>query len=538
MPSTTKERIAKSAGRIGGMTLVSRLLGIARDSIFAAYFGTTYLADAFNIAFLIPNFLRRIFGEGMLNASYVPVYTHYLHKEGKPAAVDLAAKTFSVMIVLLLAVTVLGVAFSGPIVRAYAYGWRNSPESFALTIKLTRVMFPYVFFVGLASLAAGTLNSLGYFAIPAFSPALLNIAFIATSFTFMRLVTGSRESMITVFSLGAILGGALQLFVQLPQLKRTGHRLRFVPDFKDAGVRWIGKLMGPSLFVFAFTQVNTLVDSFLATFLPVGSVTALRLGNRIAIQPLGIFAIAITTATLPMLSEHAAKDDRTRLVDDFAFSVKLILAFLIPSTVGMIVLAKPIVRVLFERGEFTAARSTPMTVDAMVYYAIGLFAYGGVKAVVQAFYSMKDTVTPMKISIATVILNVVLNVILMRPFGLKGLAVSTSISSIVSFVLLTAILKRKMGDIRGGEIWVATFKILAASAAMGVVMYLLARQLEPRATNLVGEIVQVGVASAAGFGAFMLVAFSLKAGEVMFLLGLVAKRLGGNGRAKAGSEDK
>lgn len=538
MHSVSKERIAKSAGRISGATMVSRLLGIVRDSVFAAYFGTTYLADAFNIAFLIPNFLRRIFGEGMLNASYVPVYTHYLHKEGKQGAADLAAKIFSVMIVLLGAVTILGVAFSGPIVKVYAYGWRNSPETFALTVKLAKIIFPYVFFVGLASLAGGTLNSLGYFTIPAFAPAFLNIAFIATAFTLMRLGSGSSESMITIFSYGAILGGALQVFVQLPQLVKTGHKMTFIPDFKDAGVRWIGRLMVPTLLAFALTQVNMLVDSLLATFLPEGSVTALRLGNRIAIQPLGIFAVAITTAVLPALSEHAAKEDRTRLVDDFAFSMKLILAFLIPSTVGMIVLAKPIVRVLFERGEFTAAKSTPMTVKALTYYTIGLFAYGGVKAVVQAFYSMKDTMTPMKVAIFGVFLNIGLNLALIRPLGLIGLASATSITSIVSFAILNMILKRRLGDIRGRDIWITTLKILAASAAMGFVMFVLARKFEPIAVNLWGEIVQLGIASLAGFGAFLLVSFSLKVEEVMFLLGLISRKLGGNGRAKTGSQGR
>jgi len=535
MHSTTKEKIAKSAGRISAATLVSRLLGIARDSTFAAFFGTTYLADAFNMAFLIPNFLRRIFGEGMLNASYVPVYTHYLHKEGKESAADLAVKTLSVMAVILTVVTVLGVVFAEPIVKAYAYGWRHDPKAFDLTVKLTRVLFPYLFFIGLEVLAAGTLNSLGYFAVPAFAPAFLNIALIATAFTFMQLGRGSGESMITLFSVGAIIGGALQFLVQLPLLLKTGHKLMFKPDFKHAGVRWVARLMVPSLFGFAVAQINMLVDSFLATFLPEGSVTALRLGNRIAIQPLGIFAIAITTAALPTLSTHAAKDDRTKLVDDFAFSMRLILAFLIPCTVGMIVLAKPIVRVLFERGQFTAARSTPLTVQALVYYTVGLFAYGGVKATVQAFYSLKDTMTPTKIAIASVVLNVILNLILMGPFGVAGLAVATSIASIATFILLNMILKRRLGDIHGRSIWSASGKIMAASAAMGIVMYALARALAPGAHGLAGELLQLCVAGAAGFGAFLAVAFALKAGEVMFILGIISRKLG-YGRAQSGDQ--
>jgi len=538
MHTAAREKIAKSAGRVSGGTIISRVLGIARDSVFAAYFGTTYLADAFNLAFSIPNFLRRIFGEGMLNASYVPVYSHYLHREGKEAASDLANKTYSVMLVILIAVSFLGVVFSESLVRAYAYGWRNTPETFALTVKLNRVLFPYLVFVGLASLAGGTLNSLGHFAVPAFAPAMLNIALIATAFTFMRLGSGSGESMITLFSYGALLGGALQMLVQVPQLKKAGQKFRFKPDFKDAGVRWIGRLMVPSLFGFAVTQINMLVDTLLATFLPEGSVTAMRLGNRIAIQPLGIFAVAITTATLPALSEHAAKEDRDRLLHDFAFSLKLILAFLIPSTIGLIVLAKPIVRVLFERGEFTAAESTPLTVKAVVWYTVGLFAYGGVKSTVQAFYSIKDTVTPMKVAIFSVFLNVGLNLALMRPLGMAGLALATSVSAIVTFVVLNVLLKRRLGDIREREIWSASRRILVASLVMGGAIYAIARSLEPLAGGLWGQLVQVGAASVAGLAVFLAVSLALKVEEVTFLLGLLARKLGLNGRSKAGSADR
>ncbi|HVP58901.1 MAG TPA: murein biosynthesis integral membrane protein MurJ [bacterium] len=536
MHSDAKERIATSAGRVSFGTIISRLLGIARDSVFAAYFGTSYVADAFNLAFSIPNLLRRIFGEGMLNASYVPVYSQYLHRDGKQAASDLANKTYSVMLIILGVVSILGAVFSGFVVKAFAYGWRNSPESFALTVKLTRVLFPYLAFVGLASLASGTLNSLGHFAVPAFAPSMLNIALIGTAFTFMRLGQGSSESMITLFSYGALLGGLFQILIQVPQLVRAGQKFKFDPDFKDAGVRWIGRLMVPSMFSFAVTQINVLVDTLLATFLPEGSVTALRLGNRIAIQPLGIFAIAITTATLPALSEHAAKENRERLLHDFAFSLKLILAFLIPSTIGLMVLAKPLVRVLFERGEFTAARSTPMTVSAIMFYTIGLFAYGGVKSTVQAFYSVKDTMTPMKVSIFSMLLNVVLNLILMRPLKLGGLALATSISAIVAFWMLNVLLKRKLGDIREREIWVSAIKLIVASLVMGGVMYVIAHRLEPRAVGLWWELFQVAAASAVGLAAFLAVSLALKAEEVIFLLRLIARKLGLDGRPKAGSQ--
>jgi putative peptidoglycan lipid II flippase len=524
MQSASKETIAKSAGRISGATTVSRILGLARDSIFAAFFGTSYVADAFQVAFLIPNFLRRVLGEGTLNASYVPVYTHYLHREGDKTAIDLAAKVFSVLIVVTGLVVLLGMVFADPIARLYAFGWRDSVQTFNLTVKLTRILFPYIFFVALAALAGGTLNSRGYFGIPALAPAFLNISLIATAFTVMRLASGSGEAMITIFSIGALIGGVLQVLVQLPQLLRTGHRLRFRPDFKDEGVRWIGKLMVPGMLAFAVTQINTLVDTLLATTLPEGSVTALRLGNRIAIQPLGIFGVAITTAALPTLAAHAAKEDKARLVEDFAFSTRLILAFLIPSGVAMMVMARPVVRLLFERGEFSAARSTPLTVSALMYYAAGLFAYGGIKAVTQAFYSIKDTVTPMKVAVVSVVLNVVLDLILVRYLGLIGLALATSVTATAGFVLLSLLLRRKLGDIRGMEIWLAVVRILAASALMGVVLFIVSGYFESGAVNIWGKLAQVAISMTAGLAVFLGVSLALKVREVMFIIGLVLRR--------------
>jgi putative peptidoglycan lipid II flippase len=514
----SRESIAVSAGRISAATLVSRVFGLVRDSFFAAIFGTTLFADAFNMAFVIPNFLRRVFGEGALNASYVPVYTHYLKTEGEKPAEELAVKVFSVLILVVGVIVVLGALLASPIVHVYAFGWRESPETMTLTIKLTRLLFPYLLFVSLSALAGGTLNSRGYFALPAFAPAFLNVALIAAGAIILLSPSGASERSIVIFSIGALVGGVLQIVSQIPLLRKTGHKLKFEPDFRDPGVRWIGRLMVPGMLAFAVTQVNTLVDLLLATILPEGSVTALRLGNRVAVQPLGIFGIAITTAVLPTLSSHAARDDTGKLVEDFAFSMKLMLALLIPSTVVLLVLAKPIVRLLFERGEFTAASSTPKTVNALVFYSIGLFGYGGVKAVVQAFYSMKDTVTPMRIAIVSVILNVALDLALVRRIGLIGLAVATSATAITGFALLCWVLSRRMGGIKGREIWASVAKMLVASAPMAVGMFLVARALDPWAVNVWGKLLQVGAASLAGLLLLVTASLALRAEEIIFIM--------------------
>jgi putative peptidoglycan lipid II flippase len=518
MESGSKEKIAYSAGRVSGATVVSRILGLARDSFFAAIFGTTSYADAFNMAFVIPNFLRRVFGEGTLNASYVPVYMHYLRIEGEKSAEELAAKVFSVLMIVLGAVVIAGALLASPIVSAYAFGWRHYPHTMVLTVKLTRLMFPYLFFVALSALAGGTLNSRGYFGIPAFAPAFLNVALIGASLVILLGSWGASERSVTIFSIGALVGGVLQIVCQVPLLRKTGHRFKFDPDFGHPGVKWIGRLMLPGMLAFAVTQINTLVDMLLATTLSEGSVTALRLGNRVAVQPLGIFGIAITTAILPTLAAHAAKEDTHKLVEDFAFSLKLMLALLIPSSIGMIVLAKPVIRLLFERGEFTASSSTPMTVNALVYYTYGLFAYGGMKAVVQAFYSLKDTLTPMKVAIFNVALNVTLNLILVRSLGLIGLAAATSISAIVGFAMLCWLLSRRLGDIRGGEIWTAVGKVLLASGPMAISLFAVAHFLEPWAVNIWGKLLQVGVASLCGLAVLLGASLALRVEEVIFIL--------------------
>jgi putative peptidoglycan lipid II flippase len=327
-----------------------------------------------------------------------------------------------------------------------------------------------------------------------------------------------------LFSIGALFGGLLQIASQVPLLRKTGHHFKFDADFRDPAVRWMGKLMLPGMLAFTVTQVNVLVDTLLATTLPEGSVTALRLGNRIAIQPLGIFGVAITTAALPALSAHAAARDETRLVEDFAFSLRLILALLIPSMIGLMILATPMVRLLFERGQFTAARSTPMTSSVVFYYVLGLFAYGGTKAVVQAFYSMKDTVTPMKIAILTVALNIVLDIVLVRQLGLIGLALATAVSAIVGFSMLCLMLKRRLGDIRSGEVWRAAGKVLFVSLLMGAVIYLVSARLDPLATNILGKIAQVGASVVAGAVVFVGLGFLFRVSEVIFLWGTLLGR--------------
>lgn len=524
MARETREKIAKSASRVSGATMVSRILGLGRDAIFAALFGTSYVGDAYNVAFLIPSFLRRVFGEGALAAGYIPVYKHYLHRDGSERAVQLAIRIFSVLVVVLALVVLAGVVFSGAIVKAWAFGWRDQPELFALTVRLTRILFPYILFVGVTALSMVTLNSVGYFTIPALSPALLNALLIGVGVGLIRYFTGPLESAVIWFSVATVAGVVLQILVQLPLLLRTGHRPAFDLNVRDEGVRWVGRLLLPSILALAATQVNVLVDTLLATTLPEGSVTALRLGNRLSLQPLGIFVAAIATVTLPALSEHAAKEDRSLFMHDLSFALKLTLTFMIPSTIAILVLGKPIVRLFFERGEFTAARSTPMTTLTFICYSLGLVSYGCTKVITQAFYSLKDTKTPVKIGMVVVIANVVLDLVLVRFLGLAGLALATTFSATIGFVLLGVTLRGRVGDVGVKSLVSMSAKVIVAALVMGAGMYFISGALEPYATRFTGRLLQVAAAGGAGLALLLGASYIIRVREVTSVVAMIAGR--------------
>jgi putative peptidoglycan lipid II flippase len=524
MPGKNKEKIARSASRVSGATIVSRIFGLGRDAVFAALFGTSYVGDAYNVAFLIPSFLRRVFGEGALAAGYIPVYKHYLHRDGSERAVALATKVFSALVVILAVVVVGGVVFSGIIVKFWAFGWRDQPELFALTVRLTRILFPYILFVGITSLSMVTLNSVGYFTVPAVSPALLNALLIGVGAGLIRYYTGTLESAVVWFSVATVAGVVLQILVQMPLLFRTGHRPGFDLDLRDEGVRWVGRLLLPGILALAATQVNVLVDTLLATTLPEGSVTALRLGNRLSLQPLGIFVAAIATVTLPALSEHAAREDRGLFIHDLSFALKLTMTFMIPSTIAILVLGRPIVRLFFERGEFTAARSTPMTTVAFICYSLGLVSYGGTKVITQAFYSLKDTKTPVKIGVGVVVANVVLDLVLVRFLGLAGLALATTFSATLGFVLLGVTLRGRVGDVGLKSLVSMSAKVLMASLVMGAGMYVIMRALEPHTARFAGKLLQVAAAGGTGLALLLGVSYIIKVREVTSVVAMLAGR--------------
>ncbi|MDP7032049.1 MAG: murein biosynthesis integral membrane protein MurJ [Gemmatimonadota bacterium] len=459
--------VTRQATGIGAATLLSRVFGLARDTAFAVLFGTGFVADAFNLAFLLPNFFRRIVGEGNLNPAFVPVFTEVRERRGDRAGGVLLRRVAGSLFAVLLVLTLAGEFLAEPLVRLYARDWSADPAAFDYAVRLLRILFPYLLFAGGAALAGAALNSLRHFRIPALAPILLNLSFLSAAGVAV-LRGGSLESRAVVFALGGLAGGLLAWFAHFPVMRRLG--LPITPAWKpsDPDVRRIGALMLPGLLAFGVTQVNLLVDTLLALRLEEGSLSALRLGNRVTLLPMGVIGVAISTAALPDLSMRAARGDLAQLREGLAHSLRLLFALLLPAAAGLMILSEPIVRLLFQYGEFTAAHSTPMTAGAVAFYALGLPAFGLVKGLAQGYYSVQDTKTPVRIACVAMGTNIVLNFALVGPMGLRGLALATSLAACLNTGLLLAGLRGRIGLRGRGALTGSVVRTLAATLALGV----------------------------------------------------------------------
>ncbi|HID30057.1 MAG TPA: murein biosynthesis integral membrane protein MurJ, partial [Desulfobacterales bacterium] len=420
---------------------------------------------AFFVAFRIPNLLRRLFAEGSLTISFIPVFTEYLSKDGREEAFRLARSTFLLLSIVLAAVTVVGILISPLIVRVIAPGFFSSPEKFHLTVLLTQIVFPYIFFIGLVALCMGILNALGHFAAPALAPVLLNIGMISA----VLLLSPHLDRPAVGLAIGVVAGGLLQLGLQIPFLIRRGFRLAVRGPLYHPAIRRIAVLMTPAVFGAAVYQINIFIGTLLASLLPEGSVSYLYYADRLVQLPLGVFGIALATAVLPSLSRQAVANDMEGLRSSFGYALKLVFFVTIPAMTGLIVLKEPIVRLLFQRGAFDVA-TTHFTAEALLYYAVGLWAFSGVRILVSTFYALQDTKTPVKIAVISLLVNIVLSILLMGPMRHGGLALATSLAAAVNLILLIRSLRKRMGRIGGHDILASVFKSTASAAVMGGVI--------------------------------------------------------------------
>jgi putative peptidoglycan lipid II flippase len=451
-------RILKAAGVVGAATLLSRILGYIRDAVIAWYFGAGHSSDAFIAAFRIPNLLRKLFGEGAISNAFIPVLTDYLTEDGQDEGLRLARSALFVMSILLVVLSICGILLAPLIVKVVAPGFLSSPGKIPLTVTLTRIMFPYIFFIGLVALCMGILNVFGHFAAPALAPVLLNLAMICS----VIFICPYLSNPVMGLAIGVIIGGILQLGLQLPFMIRKGLVLRPKGKLFHPGLKKIGVLMLPVIFGGAVYQVNVLIGGLLGSLLKEGSVSYLYFADRLVQFPLGIFAIAAATAVLPSLSRQAASNDVDALKDTFGYAVRLIIFLTIPSMVGLIILREPIV---------FSSLATQLTAQALLYYAMGLGAFSAVKIVAATFFALKDTRTPVVMALVSIVANIVLGVILMRPLAHGGLALATSLASILNLGLLVQALRSKLGSLGWRSIMRSAYRALLNAGFMGVVVW-------------------------------------------------------------------
>lgn len=514
-------KIAKAASIVGAATLLSRIFGYVRDMVVALLFGAGSGTDAFFVAFRIPNLLRRLVGEGALTVSFIPVYSEYLSQKSRKESDELVSVSFSILTLALIIIAALGIIFSPLIVKIMAYGFTKDAAKFQLTVFLTRIMFPYIFFIGLVALAMGVLNSWKHFTAPALAPVLLNVFIIICAFLFYRYLA---EPIISL-ALGVIMGGIAQLAFQIPFILRQGIKVRFRLNFYHPGVRRIGALMAPSVIGLGVTQLNVLVSTFLASYLPEGSVSYLYYADRLLEFPMGIFAIAIATAVLPTISDQKAKNDISGMKETLTFSLRLTFFVIMPAMIGLIALRRPLINILFQRGAFDT-QATEMTAQALLFYALGLIFFAGVRIIVLAFYSLHDTKTPVKAAFLALVANALLGALLMVPLKHGGLALATSLAAGVNLVFLIIYLRKKIGNIGSPQIIRSFGQSLAASLVMGGVLYAISGNCSwqtsgfstSKALFLIGAI-------GAGIAIYGVIAFFLGSEEMKPILKTVLKKI-------------
>jgi putative peptidoglycan lipid II flippase len=462
----TEKLNTKAAGIIGLAVMCSRLLGLAREQIFAALFGGGRALDAFNAAFRIPNLLRDLFAEGALSTAFVTTFTKTIAGGGDAAAWRLANKVATLTAVVLGALCVAGVVFSPQLVALIAPGF--DPEKAALTATLTRIMFPFILLVSLAALVMGMLNSKSVFGMPAMASSFFNLGSIVGGVILGYWIDphfGNRA--LIGLAAATVMGGALQLAVQLPSLAKAGYRFR--PDFRwrDAGVRAILLLMGPSVIAASTTQFNVLINSMFASTLGDGPITWLLIAFRLMQLPLGLFGVALGTVTLPLLSRLVVAGQMNAFRGELAHAMRLALLLTIPSTIGLIMLAEPIISVLYQHGKFTAFQ-TAQAAGALRFYAVGLAGYAALKVLVNAFYALDKRKTPMLVSLFAVGLNLAFNWLFTfrLGWGHRGLAFSTGCIATVNFLLLYALMRRHLKGLESRRMLIMVGKAALAAAAL------------------------------------------------------------------------
>lgn len=487
-PSAVAPRIglARSASVVGIAILASRVLGLVREQVFAVSFGAGRELDAFVTAFRIPNLFRDLFAEGALSAAFVTCFTQRLAREGEASAWRLANLVIHALLVVVGGIVLLGMVAAPWVVAVIAPGFENVPGKAELTVRLTRVMFPFLLLVALAAVAMGMLNARGRFGVPASASSFFNLGSIIVGLgtawwlspDYMAAVwegglagswtasPGAAERAIFGMAIGTVVGGALQLLVQIPSLYRVNYRYRPMLSFRDPGVRQVLALMGPATIGAAAVQVNVLVNNNFASQLGDGAVSWLNVAFRFMQLPIGLFGVAVGVVALPAISRSAERADLAEFNGTITRALRLVFALCLPAAVGLAVLAPEFIGLVYEHGRFTA-EDTRMASQALVAYSIGLAGYANIKVMVPAFYALGDARTPATISVLSIVVNAVCNWFVIHRLGggHAGLAAVTSLVALLNFSLLFVLLRRRIGSFPGLGLAVARLVVACAAVA-------------------------------------------------------------------------
>ena len=537
--------IARSAGIVSIAVMGSRILGLVREQVFAAFFGPGVANDAFNIAFRIPNLLRDLFAEGALSAAFVSTFSRTLTQKGEREAWRLANLVSNGLFLVLSVIVIAGIVFSPQIVNLLVEPSRELADpaqaqvAYQLTVKLTRILFPFLVMVSLAAVAMGILNSKDRYGIPASASTMFNVGsiigglFFAYLFAPDYIANGASAlinhhklprddfgaaSAITGMAIGTLVGGMMQWLIQVPSLRSVGFRWQPIISFRDEGVRQVMRMMAPAIIGSAALQVNLVVNTTFATSLGEGRVSWLQFAFRLIYLPIGMFGVAISTATLPVASRAAASDNLQEFRQTIAQALRLTFLLTIPSAVGLIVLNKPIIALIYQHGGRFTEYDTAQTGAALAYYTVGLTAYSAVRVLAPAFYALKETRVPMMASLVSIVTNYAVAKSTVDYFGMghRGLALSISVVSLVNFALLFVFLRRKVGKLEGGRLFSTFAKVTAAAAVMGAICWLVSQQIETvlGKTSLLARLIDVGVSIAIGILVFYITARIFKVGEL------------------------
>jgi len=462
-------KIARAAGTVSVAVFASRLLGLVREQVFAGFFGAGYAIDAFVVAFRIPNLLRDLFAEGALSTAFVTVFTDYDQRLGPGKTWRLANNVLICLTFLVGGLVLAGMFLAPELVGLMAPDFGTIPGKLGLTTQMTRIMFPFLLLVSLAAVAMGTLNTKGKFFIPALASSFFNLGSIVCGVGLALMAPRLGWHPIVGMAWGTLIGGALQLAVQLPLLWRVGFKAQWALDLKEEGLRRILRLVLPAVVGLSATQINIFINTFYAASCAEGSISWLNYAYRLFHLPMGLFGVALMVATQPVVSRHAAGRDLAALKDACQSSLSLSLLVTVPAACGLIFLAQPIIALIYQHGRFTAM-DTQQTAAALALYALGLLAFAGVKIMVPVFYALDDTRVPVIGSFLTVAANLVIINLILGPLQHRAIALSTSLSMIINVLFLGWMLHRKLEGFPVGALAATLGKVTGASLVMGLVV--------------------------------------------------------------------